>query len=596
MVLGAAAHITAVSVGSTHQCAVTSSGRVTCWGGNSEGQLGDGTTADRVSPVTVRGLPDPASAVAAGDLQTCALTAAGAVLCWGANREGQLGNRGRKRATSAVAVRGLSSGVTAISVGSSHACAVIKDGAVFCWGQGGDGQLGGRTAMISRVPIAVEGLTDAVAVSAGGRHTCAITRTARVLCWGNNGAGQLGDGTRDGRAVPVPVIGLPASVHGIAAGESHTCASTDSGAFCWGDNDNGQLGDGSQEGSLLPIALQPATSLARARDTRPVNVIYVDTGLEPSMEGSREASTQRLALARRLRSQDPALLDAIRLGFVGATAGRISPTGVHVTVAPGVMPLPVVCDGGKGHGFSEEDVERAARPQREKDAINVVVVKALDCPDAEGSQWRSGYDGLDMLPVVLWNALTSVDALVHVLLHEYGHDAGLGHAGIADCEDPVAITHCDLQPTADPDSLMAYDYLDSVFSAPELDALHLLTAGEVVRVTPGQALPLRIVLRNMSQPGPKLIVLREAFGKRSLFLSWEDGILQARYRLTAAESDNLPTGLAHIAGDATLIGRLVFRNPALSVIYVGTDADHNAILDVLPRTGSTTPTPAPTIP
>ena len=130
----ASAATAALSVGSFHSCALTTAGGLKCWGENSDGRLGDGTTTDRSMPVDVSGLTSGVAAVSAGTNHTCALTAAGAVKCWGENSDGRLGDGTTTDRSTPVAVRGLTIGLVAVSVGSSHACALTKGGAAKCWG------------------------------------------------------------------------------------------------------------------------------------------------------------------------------------------------------------------------------------------------------------------------------------------------------------------------------------------------------------------------------------------------------------------------------------------------------------------------------
>jgi alpha-tubulin suppressor-like RCC1 family protein len=255
-----------IASGFFHTCAVTTAGALQCWGSNAYGQLGDGTTTSRTTPVTVSGLSSGAVAIAAGEYHTCALTVAGAVKCWGANTSGQLGDGTTVNRYTPVTVSGLSSGVVAVVAGRSHTCALTTAGAVWCWGKNYDGQLGDGTFTYRNTPVAVSGLSSGVAaIAAGDGHTCALTTAGAVLCWGRNVSGQLGDGTTMGRLTPVAVSGLNSAVVAIATGSSHSCALTTTGAVrCWGYNYYGQLGDGTTMGRLTPVAVSGLSNTVEA--------------------------------------------------------------------------------------------------------------------------------------------------------------------------------------------------------------------------------------------------------------------------------------------------------------------------------------------
>jgi alpha-tubulin suppressor-like RCC1 family protein len=201
------------SVGAEHVCAVTLSGGVKCWGSNNYGQLGDGTTTNRSSPVDVSGLTSGVVAVGAGDSFTCALITGGEVKCWGVNWDGQLGVstvgddcRGDPCSKTPVSVPGLS-GVASLAVGSWHTCVLVND-EVKCWGYNGEGQLGDGTDTSSSTPVVVTDtltgspLSGIAAVAPGASQTCALTSSGGVKCWGENWYGQLGDGTTDAHWTP----------------------------------------------------------------------------------------------------------------------------------------------------------------------------------------------------------------------------------------------------------------------------------------------------------------------------------------------------------------------------------------------------------
>jgi alpha-tubulin suppressor-like RCC1 family protein len=257
VVVGLAGAVAAVTAGHGHTCALTTDGAVQCWGANSSGQLGDGTNTGRLTPGPVMGLVGGATAVAAGWSHTCALNADGAVQCWGANSSGQLGDGTVLSRPMPSPVVGLETGVATVAGGGSHSCALMTYGAVKCWGRNVFGELGDGTTTSRPIPRDVAGLTrDVLWVAVGGTHACAVRIGGAVQCWGYNAAGQLGDGTRTARLTPVDVVGPPAGVVAVAAGELHTCGVTSTGAVkCWGDNSAGQLGDGKTRSEPTPVSV-----------------------------------------------------------------------------------------------------------------------------------------------------------------------------------------------------------------------------------------------------------------------------------------------------------------------------------------------------
>jgi alpha-tubulin suppressor-like RCC1 family protein len=178
-----------------------------CWGANAEGQLGDGTRTNRSTPVHVLNVSKRVEAIAAGYEHTCAVAENREVFCWGSNQYGQLGNATDRRSLSPVAVRGLPTKAEAITCGDAHTCVLLRGGAVMCWGDNRHGQLGHGTDQRTEGAVPVVGLTTGVsAISAGDNHTCALLQAGTVECWGENGFGQVGDGTTTARLVPVKVV------------------------------------------------------------------------------------------------------------------------------------------------------------------------------------------------------------------------------------------------------------------------------------------------------------------------------------------------------------------------------------------------------
>ncbi|CAN7638849.1 biotin transporter BioY [Acidovorax sp. LjRoot129] len=238
----------------SHACAVTTSGAAKCWGTNSFGQLGDGTTTNSNVPVPVVGLSAGVSSISVSGNTTCAVVA-GAAKCWGNNSFGQVGNGTTGVSLLPAQVVGLASGVASVSAGHGFACAATTSGSAKCWGSNASGQLGDGTSANSNVPVQVAGLDAGVtSISASSAHACA-TVGGSAKCWGSNFNGNLGDGTTQDSNVPKQVAGLTSGVSSLVAGSSHSCAVVSGAAKCWGLNGHGQLGDGSTNSSSTPVAV-----------------------------------------------------------------------------------------------------------------------------------------------------------------------------------------------------------------------------------------------------------------------------------------------------------------------------------------------------
>jgi hypothetical protein len=180
-------------------------GTVKCWGRNSFGELGDGTTTDRPAPTKVPSLASVTS-ILAGQFSTCAVTG-GQMRCWGDNAAGVLGDGTDVAKPSPTIVKdsggaGALAGVLSASNGGLHVCAVLSSGGGVCWGSNASGQLGDGTYFSKQVPTAVADVVSFAAVDAGGDHSCGTTSAGTAYCWGANSKGQLGDGTTIDRTTP----------------------------------------------------------------------------------------------------------------------------------------------------------------------------------------------------------------------------------------------------------------------------------------------------------------------------------------------------------------------------------------------------------
>lgn len=244
--------VTSISVGYGHACAVTSGGGVMCWGDNAYGQLGDGTTIAKSTPVAVRTSAADASPltgvsrVELGREHSCAIMADQTARCWGNGADGRLGYNATTSSSSPVTVMLNSTttltGISDLSAGGRHSCALMSDGRIRCWGNGSDGALGSGTTSTSVASISPV-TTGATYISAGDIHSCAVVSGA-AKCWGNNGSGRLGDGTTMNKTTPTAVSGLTSGVTAITAGGAHTCAIQSGAGYCWGRYNEGQTGKG----------------------------------------------------------------------------------------------------------------------------------------------------------------------------------------------------------------------------------------------------------------------------------------------------------------------------------------------------------------
>ena len=268
-----------VSVGEWAVCAVLDEGSVYCSGLNWHGQLGDGSNRSEYmgtengpvwlsndSNVPVRALiPNGSNAlsVSMGTTHACAVLENGSVYCWGMNNFGELGDASINQSN--IPVRALlpnGSMANHVSVGSSnlgHSCAVLENGSIYCWGNNYNGQLGDGSTNHSNIPVRVllPNGSNASTVSTGIGFTCALLENDSVYCWGANHHGQLGIGTFASNAVAPVQVELPtgSNTNSIFAGSDYTCALVNNvSVYCWGNNNYGQLGDGSPiGGSNIPV-------------------------------------------------------------------------------------------------------------------------------------------------------------------------------------------------------------------------------------------------------------------------------------------------------------------------------------------------------
>ena len=239
-------------------CALLSTGVIRCWGDDTEGQLGDGSMANSAIPQTVIGITNATDISTTNEDSYCAVLNSGAIYCWGVNANGQLGDGGAVAiADTPVQVTGITNAASVVGDNDSY-CAVLKTGAVDCWGDNYQGNLGDGATESSTVPVTVTNISNAVSITADGDYTyCAILSTGGVDCWGAAQVGQVGNGTTPQYSdVAVPVTGI-SNAKALSADPIETfCALLGSGEVdCWGDNQEGDLGDGTTQFGVSAIPM-----------------------------------------------------------------------------------------------------------------------------------------------------------------------------------------------------------------------------------------------------------------------------------------------------------------------------------------------------
>ncbi len=242
-----------ISAGLYHTIMAKADGTVWTWGGNYEGQIGNGTTTPRQTPAQISGISGMV-AVAAGYYHSVALKSDGTVWAWGRNIFGQLGDGTTTQRLAPVQVAGIS-GVTAIAGSENSTYALKSDGTVWAWGLNNEGQLGDGTRTDRYSPVPVQGLSVVAAIAAGDVHGVALSNGGTVWGWGDNAYGALGDGTTTSRLTAVQAPSLSGMI-GIAANGYHTVAVRSDGTlWVWGSGTYGELGIGDRP-MVFPIPAQ----------------------------------------------------------------------------------------------------------------------------------------------------------------------------------------------------------------------------------------------------------------------------------------------------------------------------------------------------
>ena len=228
---------TSLSVEALNGCGVIASGEAYCWGNNTSGQIGDGTTIDARVPVPVAG-----GMLFTSLNQRCGVVSGGQGYCWGRNDNGELGNGTLSQSLSPAPVSG-GLNFSRINTPIATNCGITVAGKAYCWGANISGSLGNGSNTGTTTPVPVSGNLTFVSISSSTDFVCGVTTAGLGYCWGNNQWGQLGNGSNAESNIPVPVSGGYVFLL-IKVGNTNACGlTTGNDLYCWGTNHNGEFGN-----------------------------------------------------------------------------------------------------------------------------------------------------------------------------------------------------------------------------------------------------------------------------------------------------------------------------------------------------------------
>jgi alpha-tubulin suppressor-like RCC1 family protein len=257
------ANVKAISAGGDYTCALTNEGKVSCWGNNQYGQLGNGITIAQKVAVGIKEMNVKFTVISTSASFACGLAEDNVVYCWGNNDRGQLGNGTTANSAIPTKVNGVAiEKITRIESQGKHTCLWSADDKTWCWGN----DFLDKTKNPNPVPTMIlDSQTQFLSVAERGNHTCLLADSGTVECWGRNADGELGDGTNISRNGPVTVHGLSTEVKAVASGDSFGCVLTQDGSVeCWGNNQFSQLGNGTSLARNTPAAVAGLSSGMRA--------------------------------------------------------------------------------------------------------------------------------------------------------------------------------------------------------------------------------------------------------------------------------------------------------------------------------------------
>jgi alpha-tubulin suppressor-like RCC1 family protein len=244
LVAGATKTFCQISSGNNHTIVIDKNGRAWGWGYNTQGQLGDNSITSRLTPVSVLGAVKTFCQISGGGFHSLAIDKNGRAWGWGYNGNGRIGDNSTTQKNSPVSVLGAVKTFCKISAGVGHSGAIDKNGRVWCWGRNGQGQLGDNSITSRLTPVSILGAAKTFCkISMGGDFSLAIDKNGRAWGWGYNGQGRLGDNSTTSRLTPVSVAGAVKTFCEIVAGAFFGLALEKNGSvWGWGDNINGLIG------------------------------------------------------------------------------------------------------------------------------------------------------------------------------------------------------------------------------------------------------------------------------------------------------------------------------------------------------------------
>ncbi len=286
-----------IELGTYHTVVVTSAGRVFSWGYNMQSQLGDGTNNNSSTPVNITSnfnLTDGEKVIyiAVGSYHNLAVTSQGRVFTWGTNSYGILGNNSVVSSNLPIDITNnfnlnVGETITSASLGEQNSAVLTSDGRLFKWGRNDYGQLGDSTSPDSYLPLDItskfnlNGSETIIKVSLGHSHSAIITSEGRVFTWGgDNFYGTIGNATNMNQFTPVEItsffnLNALETIEDIAVGGNHMLAITSDGrVFAWGKNTKGQLGNNTETNSNIPLDITSYLGLGVSEEVARISLGY----------------------------------------------------------------------------------------------------------------------------------------------------------------------------------------------------------------------------------------------------------------------------------------------------------------------------------